>query len=37
MLELEDNQKKGKIVGVVGNIVVKEIKCKKFIFYYKRV
>lgn len=31
---LEDNPKKGKEVGVVGSILVKEIKYKKFRFYF---
>jgi len=28
------NPKKGKVVGVVGNIVIKEIKYKKYRFYF---
>ena len=31
---LEDNPKKGKEVGVVGAILVKEIKYNKFRFYF---
>jgi len=31
---LEDNPKKGKAVGVVGAILVKEIKYNKFRFYF---
>lgn len=31
---LEENPKKGKIVGSSGKIVVKEIKYKKFRFYF---
>jgi len=31
---LEDNPKKGKIVGVVAGIVIKELKYKKFRFYF---
>jgi len=31
---LEDNPKKGKEVGVVGSILIKEIKYKKFRFYF---
>ena len=34
MFNLEDYPKKGKEVGVVGNIVVKEIKYQKFRFYF---
>jgi len=34
MNSLEDNPKKGREVGVVGNIVVKEIKYGKFRFYF---
>ena len=31
---LEDNPKKGKEVGVVGKVLIKEIKYKKFRFYF---
>jgi hypothetical protein len=31
---LEDNPKKGKEVGVVGSILIKEIKYGKFRFYF---
>lgn len=31
---LEENPHKGKIVGVVGGIVVKELKYKNFRFYF---
>ena len=31
---LENNPKKGKEVGVVGNIVVKEMKYRKYRFYF---
>jgi len=34
MLSLEDNPKKGKTVGAVGSVVVKEIKFKKYRFYF---
>tara|TARA_Y100000310_G_scaffold11618_1_gene12136 strand:- start:892 stop:1233 length:342 start_codon:yes stop_codon:yes gene_type:complete len=34
MNSLENNPKKGKEVGVVGNIVIKEIKYNKFRFYF---
>jgi len=34
MLALEDNPKKGKTVGHVGSIVAKELKFKKFRFYF---
>lgn len=34
LLSLEDNPKKGKEVGRIGNIVVKELKYKKFRFYF---
>ncbi|MBU0536229.1 MAG: hypothetical protein KKE20_04650 [Nanoarchaeota archaeon] len=34
MLSLEENPKKGKEVGVVGNIVVKELKYNNFRFYF---
>ena len=30
---LRGNPKKGKIIGAVGNIVIKELKYKKFRFY----
>ena len=31
---LSDNPKKGQIIGAVGNIIVKELKYKKFRFYF---
>ena len=31
---LEENPKKGKDVGAVGNIVIKELKYNKFRFYF---
>ncbi len=34
MLSLEENPRKGKEVGVVGNIVVKELKYGKFRLYF---
>ena len=34
MLTLEDNPLKGKFLGVIGNIAVKELKYKKFRFYF---
>lgn len=34
MLTLETNPKKGKEVGNIGGIVIKEIKYKKFRFYF---
>lgn len=34
MYELEKNPKKGKPVGQVGGIVVKELKCKSYRFYF---
>jgi len=34
MLELEENPKKGKLVGVIGKVVIKEIKYNKFRFYF---
>jgi hypothetical protein len=34
MLELESNPKKGKTVGSVGNVTIKEIKFRKFRFYF---
>jgi hypothetical protein len=34
MNSLEENPKKGTEVGVVGNIVIKEIKYNKFRFYF---
>tara|TARA_Y100000310_G_scaffold23578_1_gene22633 strand:- start:434 stop:775 length:342 start_codon:yes stop_codon:yes gene_type:complete len=34
MNSLENNPKKGKEVGVVGNITIKEIKYGKFRFYF---
>ena len=33
MLSLKDYPKKGKIVGEIGNITIKELKFKKFKFY----
>ena len=34
MLELKDNPKKGKEVGCVGGIVIKEIRYKVYRFYF---
>ena len=34
MLTLEDNPLKGKFLGAIGNIAVKELKYKKFRFYF---
>jgi hypothetical protein len=34
ILTLEDNPKKGDELGNVGNIIIKEIKYKKFRFYF---
>ncbi|MFO8016211.1 MAG: hypothetical protein R6U32_03845 [Candidatus Woesearchaeota archaeon] len=34
MLALEQNPGKGKEVGFVGNVVIKEIKYKKYRFYF---
>jgi len=34
MSSLEDNPKKGKLLGSVGGIVIKEIKYKSFRFYF---
>ena len=34
LLSLKENPKKGKIVGVVGNTVIKEIKYKNYRFYF---
>lgn len=34
MLTLEENPKKGKEVGHIGSIVIKELKYKKFRFYF---
>ena len=34
MRTLEDSPKKGKEVGVVGRVLIKEIKYKKFRFYF---
>ena len=34
MNSLEENPKKGTEVGVIGNIVIKEIKYNKFRFYF---
>lgn len=34
MASLEDNPKKGKAVGHVGSIIIKELKYKKFRFYF---
>ena len=34
MLMLEENPKKGKYIGAIGNIVIKELKYKKFRFYF---
>lgn len=31
---LADNPHKGKVVGVVGKILIKEIKCDKYRFYF---
>lgn len=34
MKQLQDHPKKGKEVGVVGKILIKELKYKKFRFYF---
>jgi len=34
LFALEDNPKKGKFLGTVGGIVIKEIKYKTFRFYF---
>ena len=34
MSALKENPKKGKDVGAVGNIVIKELKYRKFRFYF---
>ena len=34
MLTLEDDPKKGKFLGKIGGIVLKELKYKKFRFYF---
>ncbi|MEK6844575.1 MAG: hypothetical protein AABX83_04085 [Nanoarchaeota archaeon] len=34
MFSLEDNPHKGKLIGQVGGIVIKEIKYKSFRFYF---
>lgn len=34
MYSLRDNPKKGKIVGHISNIVIKELKYKSFRFYF---
>ena len=34
MKSLEDNSHKGKLLGQVGGIVIKEIKYKSFRFYF---
>jgi len=34
MESLEQNPKKGKLVGTIGGIVIKEIKYKSFRFYF---
>ncbi|MFH1174447.1 MAG: hypothetical protein V1725_04895 [archaeon] len=34
MYTLEDNPRKGKILGTVGGILIKEIKYKTFRFYF---
>ena len=34
MSSLEDNPKKGKLLGSVGGIVIKELKYKSFRFYF---
>jgi hypothetical protein len=34
MYSLQDNPKKGKLLGRVGGIVIKEIKYKSFRFYF---
>ncbi len=34
LLSLEQEPKKGKEIGKVGNIVIKELKYKKFRFYF---
>ena len=34
MLTLEENPKKGKLIGVMGAIALKEIRYNKFRFYF---
>lgn len=34
MLSLENNPKKGKEIGHIGKVIIKEIKYKKFRFYF---
>ena len=34
MLTLEDNPKKGKNIGNVGKVIIKELKYEKFRFYF---
>jgi len=34
MNSLEENPKKGKIVGIIGKILIKEIKYKSYRFYF---
>ena len=34
MFSLENNSKKGKEIGHIGKVVIKEIKYKKFRFYF---
>ena len=34
MKSLEDNPKKGKLLGSVGGILIKELKYKSFRFYF---
>ncbi|MBT3720261.1 hypothetical protein HN789_04465 [archaeon] len=34
MLNLENNPKKGKLIGTIGSIVIKEIKYQKYRLYF---
>jgi hypothetical protein len=34
ILSLEDNPKKGKLIGQVGGVAIKELKYKSFRFYF---
>jgi len=34
MLSLKNNPQKGKLLGVIGNIIIKELKYKTFRFYF---
>ena len=34
MYSLQENPKKGKLIGSVGGIVIKELKCEVFRFYF---